>query len=272
VEFRPCFRLRFPRTLWGDNGGSSGKNGDLFRSQYTEGICPGVPDQLQVNRNTNTYFILLLRRLLLNTLRIGYTVYMFTISFCAAGCGRPAFTGSTLCATHSADPEAEAKKLGEYMLEQKVVKDICAQGLHFEKMDFSHHQFHGCNFSGASFYRCLFKGVIMRMNFMDFSTFSSCDFCSSDMQYLSLAGAVIKDCTFEGSELIGINFVGALIFDSTFNNTNLYNSRFVSANIARSDFIDCNLKRTNFVKSIREEISYKSSNTAEAIFEMEEYN
>jgi len=197
---------------------------------------------------------------------------MFTLSFCAAGCGRPAFSGSTLCATHSANQEAEAERLGEYIIKQKNIKNICAQGLHFKGMDFSNRQFYGCNFAGASFSGCLFTGAIMRMNFFDFSTLSSCDFCSGDMQFLSLAGAVILNCNFEGSELLNINFNGTRIYDSIFNKTNLYNSRFVSSIIKNSSFIDCNLKRTNFVKSSRENISYKSSNTAEAIFEMEEYN
>jgi uncharacterized protein YjbI with pentapeptide repeats len=68
---------------------------------------------------------------------------------------------------------------------------------------------------------------------------------------------------------VNINFGGGLITDSTFNKTNLYNSRFIGANIARTDFIDCNLKHTCFIKTRREDISFKASNTAEAIFEME---
>jgi uncharacterized protein YjbI with pentapeptide repeats len=195
---------------------------------------------------------------------------MFTYSLCAAGCGRPAFTGSTLCAAHSADPIADAKKLGEHMTQKKIVKNISAQGLLFKEMDFSNNHFYGCNFSGASFSKCIFTGAIMRMTFLDFCILSSNNFSAGDYQFLSLAGAIIQDCTFEGSELVNINFNGTIITDSIFNKTNLYSSRFISARITRSDFIDCNLKRTNFVNSIRKDISYKSSNTAEAIFELEE--
>lgn len=202
---------------------------------------------------------------------ICYTIFMFTYNTCAAGCGRPAISGSTLCAVHSANPEADAAKLGEYMIQQKIVRDISAQGLHFINLDFSLHQFYGCNFSGARFSSCIFSGVVMRMSFFDFAAFFSCDFSAGDLQFLSLAGASIQDCNFEGSELVNINFGGAEISGSTFNKTNLYNSRFVSASIIQSDFIDCNLKRTNFVNTTREVISYKSSNTAEAIFEMKEY-
>ena len=197
---------------------------------------------------------------------------MFTLSFCAAGCGRPAYKGSALCATHSADPDADAKKLGEYIEQQKIIEDLSAQGLHFQEMDFSHLQLYGCDFNGAIFTNCLFNKSVMRMCFFEFSTFSSCNLSASDIQFLSFAGAILKDCSFEGSELVNTNFGGTLILNSNFSKTNLYNSRFLSANITESDFTDCNLNRTNFVNSIRENLSFKSSNTAEAIFEMEEYN
>lgn len=196
---------------------------------------------------------------------------MFSFNPCAAGCGRPAITGSALCGVHSANPEADAKRLAEYIITHKVVRDITAQGLQFKELDFSHHQFYGCNFSETSFYKCVFTGAVMRMTFFDFSTLASCGFSAGDLQFLSMAGAVITDCDFKGSELVNINFNGAVITGSVFNQTNLYNSRFVGAGIAQSNFIDCNLKRTNFLKSLRENISYKLSNTAEAIFEMEEY-
>jgi hypothetical protein len=49
----------------------------------------------------------------------------------------------------------------------------------------------------------------------------------------------------------------------------LYNSRFIGAEMEYSDFIDCNTKKTYFVKTKQEGISFKSSNTAEAVFELE---
>ena len=200
-----------------------------------------------------------------------YTNPMFSQSFCAAGCGRPAFTGSALCAVHSTDSKADALRLSEYITKQKVIKDISAQGLHFEQVDFSQRKYYGCNFSGASFHKCIFSGVLMRLTFFDFSTLSHCDFSKGDLQFLSLAGAVIEDCSFEGSELININFEGTQITGSSFNNSNLFHSRFIGAGITRTGFIDCNLKWANFTKTKREDVSFKSSNTAEAIFEMEEY-
>jgi hypothetical protein len=36
----------------------------------------------------------------------------------------------------------------------------------------------------------------------------------------------------------------------------------------RSDLINCNVKKTYFIKVQQEGISFKSSNTAEAVFEM----
>jgi len=86
---------------------------------------------------------------------------MFVLNSCAAGCGRPAITGSALCAIHSANSHDDALRLTEFILNEKYVKDISAQGLHFEGVDFSKRQFYGCNFSGATFSMCLFTETEM---------------------------------------------------------------------------------------------------------------
>jgi hypothetical protein len=207
---------------------------------------------------------------LLNTGVICYNSIMFTVTSCAAGCGRPAVSGSTLCAVHLADPEAEVRRIGNYITNQKVVKDLNAQGLVFENFDFSHCQFYGCNFNGASFSACLFNGAVMRMAFFDFSSLLSCDFSKTDLQFLSFAGSTIKNCTFEGSELVHINYGGTVITGTIFDNSNLYNSRFIEADLSDTGFNNCNLKRANFIKARQEGVSFKASNSGEAVFEMEE--
>jgi uncharacterized protein YjbI with pentapeptide repeats len=194
---------------------------------------------------------------------------MFTLTPCAAGCGAPAISGSRLCAYHAADPEKEALRLGQYISERRTVEDICAPCIRFESTDFSHRQYLGCNFNEASFDMCLFTGSSIRMVFFDFSRFENCDFSKSDLQFVSFAGCLIRNCTFENSELVHVNYGGARVQSCTFNNSNLYNSRFINADILNSDFVDCNLKKTYFLNSKREGISFKASNTAEAIFDLE---
>jgi uncharacterized protein YjbI with pentapeptide repeats len=205
--------------------------------------------------------------------KTGGTVYnqtMFTMVPCAAGCGRTAVTGSRLCAVHLTNPEEETNRIVLSIAGMNTIKDLCATELHFEGVNFGDRRFYGCNFTGASFTMCLFSKSVMRISFFDFAVFNDCDFSGSDLQFLSFGGAVIRNCTFENSELVHINYGGAAITDSTFNNSNLYNSRFINADIVHTDFIDCNLKRTSFIKTRQEGVSFKSSNTAEAVFELGE--
>jgi len=197
-----------------------------------------------------------------------YDKAMYTFTPCAAGCGNPSLSGAKTCALHVADPPAEADRLAGLILAHHLVKDLNAAGLVFEGIDFSGHHFYGCNFAGAKFLRCLFTESVMRMCFFDFADFSGCDFSKCDFQFASWAGSTLRDCTFEGSELVHINFGGATIVDCTFNDSNLYNSRFIGARIESADFIDCNIKKTYFIKAHQERVSFKSSNTAEAVFEL----
>ena len=107
---------------------------------------------------------------------------MFVLTPCAAGCGRPAISDSVLCAVHSADPAAESRRIAGLISGSEVIKDLNAQGLRFEEVEFSGRRFFGCNFSGAEFRGCKFSGVVMRMSFFDFASFSSCDFSGGDFQ------------------------------------------------------------------------------------------
>ena len=195
---------------------------------------------------------------------------MFTLSPCAAGCGRPAISGSNICFIHQAHPEDETRRINEYISQNNPIKDIVVTGMRFENTDFSGRQFFGCNFREASFSNCVLSKTFMRLCFFDFAEFNGCDFSKSDLQFLSFAGARFRNCTFEGSELVHLNFIGASIFGISFSNSNLYNTRFINADIAHSKFIDCNLKKTFFIRARQKELVFKSSNTAEAVFEMEE--
>ncbi|MHC6203074.1 pentapeptide repeat-containing protein [Breznakiellaceae bacterium SP9] len=195
---------------------------------------------------------------------------MFTSEPCAAGCGRPAISGSKICAIHSTDAVAEARRIAVQIAQQEEVRDICAQGLHFDLADFSNRRFYGCNFIGTYFYRSVFTKSFMRMNFFDFANFIDCDFSQSNLKFLSFAGATIQNCTFQGSELTLINYGGTIISDATFNDSNLYCSRFIDADIEKTNFINCNLKRSFFISAKLDQVSFKASNQAEAIFDLKE--
>ena len=104
---------------------------------------------------------------------------MVTLVPCAAGCGRKALTGSPVCAVHAADPKKEVHRIGEYITQREIIKDINASGLSFENMDFSHRQFFGCYFGGASFSTCSFAESFIRMSFFDFSRFETCNFATA---------------------------------------------------------------------------------------------
>jgi uncharacterized protein YjbI with pentapeptide repeats len=192
---------------------------------------------------------------------------MFSLTPCAAGCGRPAITGSALCAFHVADKEKEAARIGAWLSAGETVKNLNAPFLRFESTDFSHRRFYGCNFNGAVFSMCLFTKSFMRMTFFDFASFINCDFSQSDLQFLSFAGSRLENCTFEDSELVHLNFEGCRIRECTFNNSNLYNSRFINSTLEFTDMNNCNLKKFCFIQAWQEGVSFKSSNTAEAVYE-----
>jgi uncharacterized protein YjbI with pentapeptide repeats len=50
----------------------------------------------------------------------------------------------------------------------------------------------------------------------------------------------------------------------------LYNSRFINADLNSCDFINCNLQQVYFAGAQQEGLNFKSSNTAEALFEIGE--
>jgi uncharacterized protein YjbI with pentapeptide repeats len=248
-----------------NSGPAAGKNKRLWTGEAGSHRLPGVlnPANYKTCGTLSGTIIDRARKFI-------YYYRMFTLIPCAAGCGMTAITGSRLCAAHVANKENEAARIGRYISERMVVKDLNAPGLHFESVDFSHRKFYGCNFKGATFSMCLFTESFMRMVFFDFANFYNCDFSRSDLQFLSFAGAKIRDCTFEGSELLHLNYGGAKIRDCTFNKSNLYNSRFINADMEYSDFIDCNIKKVYFIRAKQEGISFKSSNTAEAVFTLGE--
>ena len=196
---------------------------------------------------------------------------MFTVSPCAAGCGRPAISGSNICFVHQASQKQEVDRIVAHIAENRKITDLCISGMSFNDLDSSCRNYFGCNFREAKFGRCVFSGSLIRMSFFDFTEFSDCNFSNCDIQFVSFAGSRIIDCNFEGCELVHINFLGSHIENTSFNNSNLYNSRYINTDLSNLKFVNCNLKQVNFSQSRQTNILFKSSNTAEAIFEIEEF-
>jgi uncharacterized protein YjbI with pentapeptide repeats len=195
---------------------------------------------------------------------------------CAAGCGNGAISGSELCALHCADRASESNRLVNHILSKTQVSGLSAAYLKYENITFIRREFYGCNFFNAEFVSCTFTECNMRLDFFDFATFTNCKFVKSDMRSVSFGGSSLDHCLFEDSELLHINFCGAKINDTLFCHSNLYNSRFNNSKIKGGvdmakglEINDCNVKKVFFINVNQDDIKFKSSNSAEAVFFME---
>jgi uncharacterized protein YjbI with pentapeptide repeats len=194
---------------------------------------------------------------------------MFKNIPCAAGCGNAALSGSYLCGLHCADPQKEAARIAEIISSRTEVRDLSAGHLRFDNMDFSSKYFCGCDFMESSFNSCIFNGCKVRMVFFDSSAFIDCDFSNSDMRFLSFGACVFENCKFNDSELIQLNFTGAVIKRCSFDHSDLYSSRFNMAKIMMTTIEDCNVENVYFINCEQDNLSFKSSNTKDAFFELE---
>jgi hypothetical protein len=185
------------------------------------------------------------------------------------GCGSLRFHLSTTCLAHHPDPAAAAQAAREMLAGPEGAKDLSAAGLSVEDMDLSRRRFIGCSFIGASFKKALFTGSTFLLCFFDRASIEACDFSGVNAQFCSFGVSRIDNVSFENTELIHCNFDGSRIVDTTFNGSNLYDSRFIRAEIESSDFEDCDLKRVYYLPAKQSAVSFKGSNTMEAIRDLE---
>lgn len=195
---------------------------------------------------------------------------MYDFTPCAAsGCEATALSGFDRCAKHATDPEASAAAVAAVLSRPGTVKSVNAAGLRFEGLDLSGRRFYSCSFSQATLRNVTFSGCTFRMCFFDFASIDSCDFSGIDAQFCSFAGARLLNASFENSELVHNNFDGISASYCTFNYSNLYNSRLILAELEKVDFIDCNLKRSFIIPAKELDVSWRLSNTQEAIRDLE---
>lgn len=185
------------------------------------------------------------------------------------GCEATAIHTTDFCADHHPNPDAIAATILESLSTLKVIKSMNLAGLRFEGAVLSGRQFFACSLSKTLLRNINFSACSFRMCFFDFCSADSCDFSGIDAQFCSFAGSRFLNVSFEHSELVQNNFDGTCLNDCTFNYSNLYNSRFIMAEFEKTDFIDCNLKRTLIIPSKETEVSWRLSNTQEAIFELD---
>ena len=108
---------------------------------------------------------------------------------------------------------------------------------------------------------------ILALSMFDFSTFSDCSFTQSNIQFSSFSGSKLVHATFTGSDLIHNNFNGITSYQSSFDDSDLYNSRFIKAILINTSMINCNLKKAAFYEAAWEGVSFKLSNTREALID-----
>jgi len=185
------------------------------------------------------------------------------------GCRSLSFQGSSRCLAHHPDPAAASTEAQALLLQEKGAKDLNIAGLAVEGLNLTRRKYIGCSFIGASFRSTLFTGSTFLLCFFDRASFEACDFSGANVQFGSFGGSDIVNVSFENTELIHCNFDGARIRETTFSGSNLYDSRFIRGEIERCDFENCDLKRVYYIPSRQSGISFKGSNTMEAIRDLE---
>ncbi len=105
------------------------------------------------------------------------------------------------------------------------------------------------------------------MSMFDFATFADCNLTKSNIQFASFGGATFSHVLFTGSDMVHDNFCQIQAFQSSFDDSDLYNSRFINAKLIDVSLRNCNLKQTIIANCEQENVSFKMSNTFEAIFD-----
>lgn len=170
------------------------------------------------------------------------------------------------CLDHIPDPGKARQDILHYIETHDKIVGLNASWLSFSDMDFSGKQFYGCDFSHCTFTNVLGRETRNRMNIYDFAVFNDCNFSQSHMIFTSFSGATFYHTIFTDSDLIQNNFNGIQAYQCSFDKSDLFNSRFIMATLNDTSFVDCNLKKADFWETKRSNVSFKQSNTREALF------
>ncbi len=203
-------------------------------------------------------------------------MYLFTNCKCP-GCNKQALSNfdqngnivesDGYCLEHHPDPMGVLKQIRTYIKNHDKIVGLNASGINITETDLKNKKWFGCVFSHCNFSNIHAEGLHARMCILNFCTFTDCDFLNSNIQYSSFSGSKFVHVVLTGSDLIHNNFNGTTCYQSSFDNSDLYNSRFIKAILMNSSFTNCNLKKTVFFSSVREGVSFKLSNTKEALID-----
>lgn len=174
---------------------------------------------------------------------------------------------SGFCYKHTPNPEEAKKRLFDYIYNREKIIGLNCPGITFPSSAFNGKKFYGCNFSHCFFQELRCSKLRFRMCKFDFAVFTDCNLLESNIQFTSFAGAKLIHVLFTGSDLIHNNFCGISAYQSSFDDSSLYNSRFIRAQLVDTSIRNCNVKSTVFEQVQQNNVSYKLSNTNEAIFD-----
>lgn len=183
------------------------------------------------------------------------------------GCNRPALSGSSGCIVHTADAAAHVAGILGPDGGGRVLRDLDLAGIRLEDSNLAGAEITGCRLTAATFVRVTFASARIHLSFLDRATFEDCDFSGAVMQNSVFAGSRLVGCGFQDSEIIQVNFLGIQGTRIRFDHSNLYGSRFIGAVLESVSMRDCNLTRTFFDPVHRDGVDFRSSNTAEAVFQ-----
>ena len=194
-----------------------------------------------------------------------------------AGCKKPAISNiddkgnlietSQFCWKHTTNSEEVKDRLFKYLQEHEKVVGVNFSGMTFDKIQLEGHKFYGCDFSHCFFQNLNCTKLRFRMCKFDFAVFNDCNLLESNVQFTSFSGAKFIRVLFTGSDLIQNNFNGIASYQSSFDDSDRYNSRFIRARLVDTSIRNCNVKKTMFYEIQQNNVSYKLSNTNEAIFD-----
>jgi len=177
---------------------------------------------------------------------------------------------SDYCLMHAPNAEEITHKMFHYIAHTEKIIGLNASGVAFSNIDdfnLTNKRFYGCNFMQCIFRGLQSKGFRSRMSTFDFAVFSDCNLLESNIQFTSFAGAKFSHVLFTGSDMIQDNFTGLESFQSSFDDSDLYNSRFIKARLIDTSIRNCNIKNTVFREIEQQNLSFRLSNTNEAIFD-----
>lgn len=174
---------------------------------------------------------------------------------------------SGYCLEHQKDRIETLEKLKRYIDNHDKIVGLNASYITIKDTDFSRKKFYGCNFQHCKLIGVYAKDFRAKMCMFDFCTVTESKLEKCYIQFSSFSGTKFVHALFSDCDLIHNNFNGITAYQSSFDDSNMYNTRFIKAILINTSIKNCNLKKTVFYSSVREGVSFKMSNTRNALID-----